>query len=153
MSDLIFENIQDIVIFDNGDNPLGASFKPIRNGELRYIKAHFYTQGQPTGQVRLNILSADDQATPIASSNYVNLTTITSSTNYVSIAPFTFNRISVSANTTYYIQFETTGYTRNGDTDFLSFRLQQVGTPNTNLNSVTWANISKPAEFELYIGA
>jgi hypothetical protein len=146
-----FPSILDVLVFDNGDNPRYIKFTPSSNQELEYFQVETYAQGQLTGSIRLNFYSSFDQVTPVFTTEWVNIADLTSSTqNRLTRVVFELDKDNMSVNSSYTVQAETTGYTRNGDTDYLSMVLQRPDEPNLNLNNANWDLLEKPGTMKIY---
>ena len=154
MAFLQFEKKQHVYVLDSSSSsnfPYIALTKFPRNSELEYVVLLLYIQGQGSGQIRLNIYSNISQTTPIYSTSWIDIDDLQSSaTNKIIWTRFDFNRLPVTTGHQYVLQLETQGYTRNGDTFYLSYCKQQTDEPNANTSSYVYHPLVKPASFKLY---
>jgi hypothetical protein len=99
--------------FDTNETNLMGSFKALKNGELKYVRALLYVHGALAGTEKVRIKIYSD-------SLYENLLYVSDwsplqDTEWLGWLRFDFHRENINKNIEYWIAAEITGYTRNAD--------------------------------------
>lgn len=124
--------------FDTSETVKLGSFQVAAATELKYLVLWIYKHGTAGGseQMRVKLYSSENQQAALYTSDWSALASISGiSTYWLGWLRFTFDRANLSANLRYYFAVETTGYTRNEDTYYLSAVLdwpEAVNTWNTS---------------------
>lgn len=145
MSFLQFPDTQVIKTLDTSEIVSLGAFTPARNTELKHARAQIYKHGTLAGneQVRLNVYSRADLDGLLFSSDWADLADIDTTVPdyWLGLIRFDFARQSLDSNSAYTFAVATNNYTRNGDTFYLSFCYDVVGSQLVNTVSGGTAGI------------
>lgn len=125
-----------------------GTFSTTNDMQLKYARIMIFKKGVTVSaqRFRINILPVVGVGMAVATSDWFDLADITTLTaNWVGFFRFDFNNEFLEANCDYYGQFETDGYTRVADTDYIGLSLDWPNPINTP--TVT---TKPPVGFELY---
>jgi hypothetical protein len=99
------------------------NFTPGSDNQLKHGRVMLYIAGAvTTEQVRLNVNPSETNGNPIFSSDWSDLSDITThtGTDWIGWLRFDFSEKHLDSDVTYTMQLETNNYTRNGDTTYLA---------------------------------
>ncbi len=112
---------------------------------LRFIKVGFYKHNC-TGQFRLRLHTSPDMNSVYAQSNLIDISEIPHDYFYGNIR-FDFDRCVLAKGKSYYVSIASSGYTRNGDTSYMSWVHDKPLT--TNDTTGNWP-IEFPVRMEVF---
>lgn len=142
-----YSKFQEVIVFETGIKQAIGDISVPEDLELASIVLHLYKNGTLAGneQIRINLHSTNRYNSPFSSSDWVSVSSIQGLTpNWIGRVSFSFNRVYLDSNETFYAEIETNNYTRNGDTFFLSIATDWPVVVN-NIDASTGA----PAKMEL----
>lgn len=120
-----FNNRVTVTVPDNdADVILLGSTKYEKNFNLKHVVVWCFLKGVSNvtnEQIQLKIHSSSNTSRVLTSSNLIRLSDcVSGTTNYKFRVRFDFDDFQLSSNNTYYLSFNTTNYTRNGNTFYLA---------------------------------
>lgn len=152
-----FAENQSVHVADTGERLDLGTILPSQNGELQYIRQVIYINGTPAAsdEVFLGLHLSTDFTAAYATSNSIFLLNIidevtdTPTGGLLADVRFTFDRVNINKNQTYYVSLQTNNYTRNANTYYIGavrdypFPITEVAVPR----SIGWMYPAKKAFF------
>lgn len=137
MSYLQFPQINRLKVVDASGEHIGA-FQVAAAIFLKHIVLNTYVKGTAgaSAKMRLHVYSSTNYDVPLVSSDWVTLSDIDgfNGGNWLGFLRFDFTGHSLSPNFYYQMRLETSGYTRNANTHYISLSLDYA-VPISNLVS------------------
>lgn len=129
MSYLQFPKRMDVrVIASSAVTDLG-SFQPIENLELYAMRVKLFIKGTTGGteRARIKIFGESTRGSALYTSSWSTLSSITTlAANWQGWLRFDFNKENINKDIAYFLGIEIENYTRNGETYYISYALDNI---------------------------
>lgn len=143
-----FPATQKILILNEGSDIRAGAFSFASAIELKHLVLVTYFKGDFSGgeSMRLKIYGGESRNKPLATTNWIRAAEIPdfNGGNWLGWLRFDLPGNPMQINNTYYVDIETAGYVRNGNTKYMSVVLQ-FATPlnGSNVNAMHVALVGK----------
>lgn len=125
---------------DDNEECFIAQFRTSTNCEVRYLRPRFFIHGFTsftTEKFRLKIYSDDLRTKILYTTDWRVFSDISNfSGNGHWFIPVTCDYFNLNKNTSYYASLEISGYTRNGDTSFISVWMDSIDIATNNNTNI-----------------
>lgn len=126
-----------VKVIETGEEAYLGGYSVTDLTSLVYARAFVFKAGSATGQLRLNVYGDSKRTEVLATSEWSDLASIEefAGGDWLGRVRFTFANLNLSNNHQVYVTCETSGYTRNGNTDYLSLLFDWPLSTNVQTNS------------------